>query len=717
MGSILSPKSLAEQVEGLLAGDFLQDPLDLIEKGLTMLRPPERISTVECAELYRFLPGSEDGAVVRYDRMRTPYNVGPMNALDDPACNLVVMVKPSRSGGTAVVENYEFKMMRFGPMGHIAHVLNSDEAVTDYCRTIVKPMFEMNPELQARVGTARGEDTDTFKKVAGYPVEWLSAKNSTFRNRQPLFMVSDETDAWAKTWAKTPKVQIDGRQKLLGNRRKGAILSHPDLGWKAGVAATFEDSSRGIYVMSCAECGDFAAAYATKFWDDVPEFKLWWPRDPEGQSDARLDRAESEAGMLCPHCGALLTEEQRRAMVDAALTDPRCGTDGWMHRGQALDPQAGVQGEADPHPTRGFWIHGTMVKAETLGKLARAFEAALIKFERTKDPEQLKEFMSKQLGEIYEGAATTGGVSPRALKKRVEESSFLRGTVPDGVKFITAAVDTGGRKFDVAWIGWDLEGRSWILDRLTIRQRVHDDGIARDIHTGGSVEDWMILLTDVLDRTFPIAGRPGWHMPVAVMTVDSGDGNVTEKARAFARRAERAGYKWGAWSRVKLIKGVAGKRPALPDAPRKIDRDEMGKPVEPVIMEWSLGVDKLKELTIERLAVTDGSPGQVHFPAELEGRFIDEYFGESLVDGKWQRSGPNEMLDLHGYAEAGRLMLKPDRKDIVWSDPNRLPPWARPVCLEPEGGDQAPPAQGDAKPAAKPKSLFERIEALNEGTD
>lgn len=717
MGLLLSPASLASQVEALAAGQFLKDPFDLIEAGLSLMRPPERISTVECAECYRVLPGSEDGATVRYDRMRTPYNVGPMNAHDDPAVNLIVMVKPSRSGGTTVIENYEYKLMRFGPMGHIAHVLNSDEAVTDYCRTVVKPMFEHNPELQARVSAARGEDTDTYKRVAGYPVEWLSAKDSTFRNRQPVYMVSDETDAWAKKYAKTPKVQIDGRQKQLGNRRKGAILSHPDMGWKAGVAACFEDSSRGIYVMRCPEpeCRSYAAAYATKFWDDVPEFKLWWPKLTEAGSDERLDRAEKEAGMLCPHCGTLLTDDQRRAMIDAAMTDPACGTDGWMHRGQRLDALQGVIGEMIAHPTRGFWIHGLMVKAETLGKLAREYEAALIKFERTKDPEALKEFLSKALGEVFEGAATTGGVSARSLKQRVEESALQRALVPPEVRFITAAVDTGGRKFDVAWIGWDLEGRSWLLDRLVIRQRLHDDGVRRDLHTGGSVDDWMVLLTEVLDRRFAIEGRSGWELQVAAMAVDSGDGNVTEKARAFARRTEKAGYKWGGWSKVKLIKGVAGKRPLLPDAPRKIDKDEHGKPVEPVITEWSLGVDKGKELVLERLAVTDGSAGQVHFPEGLEGRFIDELFGESLIDGKWTRSGPNETLDLMVYAEAARLMLKPDRADIKWSDPNKLPPWARPVPLEPEGGDQPPPARGD-EPAekAKPKpDLLKRFDALN----
>lgn len=727
MGVLLSPDSLARQARALAAGEFIVDPLDLIEEGLTLLDPPERISTLECAEKYRLLPGIEDGAVVRYSRRLTPYNVGAMDSLDNPACKLVVMVKPSRSGGTAVVENYEFKMMRFGPMGHIAHVLNSDEAVTDYCRTVVKPMFEHNPELQSRVGAGRGEDTDSYKRIAGYPVEWLSAKNSTFRNREPIFMAMDEVDAWAKTYARSPKVQLDGRQKRLGHRRKGAILSHPDLGWKAGVAACFEDSSRGIYVMRCAECQGYAAAYATKFWDRVPEFKLWWPRDTEAHADARLDRAEREAGMLCPHCGVVLSEDQRRAMVEEALDDPKCGIKGWMHRGQTLDVLEGVLGEMTPHETHGFWTHGLMVKAEKLGKLAREYEAALLKFERTRDPDQLKEFLSKQLCEVFEGAATTGGVSARALKERVEESHYERGIVPEGVRFICAAVDIGGRKkgFDIIWLGFDLEGRSWLIDRLTIRQRRDRDGIVRDIHAAGNVEDWMVILSEVQDRLFPIAGREGWFLPVAVTTVDSGDGNVTEKARAFARRAANLGYYWigaGArFSKIKLVKGVAGKRPLLPDAPRKIDKDEAGHPVEPVIFEWSIGTDTGKHLTYERLALTlgeDGSsqPGHCFFPVELEGHYIDQIFGEVWVDNKWRPVGANETLDLYTYAEAGRLMLKPDRKDIAWGDAAKLPPWAKPIALEPEGGDPAPPAAGTPQEAApQAKTIFERFEALNKG--
>lgn len=690
MDSLLSPASLQRQVKALSAGDFLRDPFDVLGDALDLYELPERISTVECAEKYRLLPASEGGGTLRYDRWRTPYNVGPMASLDHPKCNLIVMVKPSRSGGTTVAENYLYKIMRFGPMGRCSWILNSDEAVTAYCRAIVKPMFDLNPDLQARVGGERGDNTDSFKRVAGYPVEWLSAKDSTFRDREPILMVEDETDAWAKKYATSARTQIDGRQKQLGSRRKGAIMSHPDLGWNAGVASEYEQTSRGVFVMRCRvpRCRKYASAYATKFRDDVPEFKLAWSKAPQLSNDERIALAGRSAHMLCPHCGTKLSDAQRREMIDEALREGEAsGSFGWMHRGQTLDAVAGILGEMDENEAHGFWVHGLMLKSEKLSKLAKDYEAALIKFERTQDVSKLKEFLSKALGEIFEGAATTGGVSAKLLKQRVADAEYDRGTIPEGPLFVTLAIDTGGKYFDAMFLGWDIEGRSWLIDRVTVRQKLHPDGIWRDVHPSGAIDDWDVLYP-LIDRLFPIAGDPDKALPVAVTVIDAHDGNVTWKAREFARRALRKGYTWGGWSKVKLIMGLGGKRPILGE-PRRVDKDENLKPVEPVTLEYNVGADTAKDLTMERLAIVPkkiagelvDQPGQCFFPRELEGGYIEQYFGETFIDGKWKRHGPNESLDLYGYNEAARLMLRPDNAKNIWDDPAKLPVWARPVSL------------------------------------
>lgn len=730
MGELLSPARLKRDVESLARGEHLADPFDLLGDALALFRPPSRISTVEWAEQYRKFRTTEGGALVPYDRWRTPYNIAPQDALDEPGVELLVMVKPSRSGGTTVAENFLGKMIQFGPMGDVGWYLGSADAVKKYCDRVVKPMFEDHPDLAARIGAGKSDDNETSKRIAGHLVEWLPANDASFRNREFLYGVMDEPDGWSK-FSETPETQLAGRQKNVGRRRKGIILSHPDKGWRAGVAAAWESSSRGIYIMRCAECERFAAAHATKFWPDVPQFNLWYARDKRDRKgnvvkrredmtpDERLALAETENGMACPHCGSVLDDKQRFAMIDEA------GREGWwMHRGQTLDPDKGIIGEPDPHTKRGFYVHGLMVKVSPARELARGLEEALIKYERSGGSREatkvLREFLSKQLGEIYEGKSGLEGVTAASLVKRAKaEEAATLGLFPADALFITAAVDVGAGKFDVSFRAWDLESRSWWLDRLTIRQRLWDDGRLRDIRTRERIEDWeAALIDDVILRTFPVEGSDGLVMPVAAVAIDVSDGNVTWIGREFARRCIRRGLFWGKptnpWTRVRLIQGSPNARaPELPDKATRIEKDENGKPVHPVVQEWTLGAHRLKELVLERLAINDDGPGQCWFAPEIAANYFDELFNEPLIDGKFVRQGPNESLDLAAYEEAVRLMLKPDRKDIRWDDPARRPPWARPVSLLPKGGDpQDRGDEGASKAAAKP-SVLQRFEQLN----
>lgn len=714
MEARLDPVALSAELMELSSGAHLVDPIELVEDGLALFKPPARISTVEWAEKYRRFRTTDGGALVPYDRWRTPYNIAKMDALDEPGVELVVIVKPSRSGGTTVAENYLGKMIDFGPMGDVGWYLGSGDAVKAYCDRIVKPMFEDHPRLAAKIGTGRSDNNDTSKRVCGHLIEWLGASDSNFRNREFAFCVMDEPDGWPR-FGESAEEQIRARQKQVGRRRKGVILSHPDKGWSSGAASAWESSSRGIYIMRCADCGGYAAAHATKHWPDVPQFSLWYEKRPEASADERIALAERTAGMLCPHCGVVHDDTARWAMVDEA------GREGWwMHRGQTLDPAKGIQGEPEPHTKRGFWDHGLMLKVSPAAELARGLEEAMIKYERSGGSrlatKKLREFMSKQLGEIFEGKAGLEGVDAASLHRRARsEAAVETGMFPRDGKFIVAAVDVGAGKFDASFYAFDLESRSWWLDRLTLTQREWPDGVRRNIATRERIEDWQLIIDEVVTRTFPIEGRPGWRMPVAAVAVDVGDGNVTWIGREFVRRAINAGHYWGSaanpWSKVRPIQGSqSAKAPEL-GTPRKINRDERGREMKPSVLEYTLGVHKLKELVLERLAISDGGPGQCYFAPHIEQRSFEELFNEPLIDGEWVRQGANESFDLAAYCEAVRLMLQPERKDYCWTDgEHRLPPWAKPI--PPEGQAIAVPAP--AGPAGKktdaPKSLLHRFD-------
>ncbi|MBB7231704.1 phage terminase large subunit family protein, partial [Escherichia coli] len=81
--------------------------------------------------------------------------------------------------------------------------------------------------------------------------------------------------------------------------------------------------------------------------------------------------------------------------------------------------------------------------------------------------------------------------------------------VPPKVRFLIAAVDVQGgknRRFVVQIIGYGEDGERWLVDRYNIRQslRCDENGEALPVHPGAYPEDWQLLVTDVLEKTYPL---------------------------------------------------------------------------------------------------------------------------------------------------------------------------------------------------------------------
>lgn len=713
---IFGKEELRNALELISADGFCANIAELALSKIHTLSPPRKISTIEYSENYRFIRSSTDTQKTKWKRDLTPYLVPVMDALDNPNVRGVVVPKPARSGGTVVAENYALKMCEFGPSGDIMWYLAGPKEVESYSDRTFKHIFEDHEGVAAKIGKGPSDNKLTMKKVGGRSIELMVMSAQTTTNRQALFIVFDEPDSYNKKFASNFMDQGEDRQRMLGSSAKIYACAHADIGWSGGIAQAWVQSSRGILIMRCPDCLGYASPYPTKHWPDVLRFKLFYkkspPRTPVGE---RIRMASKTAAMLCPHCGSLLNDDQRHAMID---------TSAFMHDGQSLDIEAGIIGDPVQSDTMGFWIHVLNVKQVTLAKLAAKLEGALEHHERTTKTEKIKQVMVRTFGEVFEGVGDITGLSAESLRKRVNELAkaeenerpvdYRMGEAPDGVMLVTAAVDTGGKKFDVLIKGWDLQRRSWLIDRFTIRQRRHSDGVMRDIRPDKVQDDWNVLESQVIDRLIPLQSDPSKALPIAITVIDSGDGKSTWKAYEFARRMDRK--RWGNWRKVRCIKGAKSPNaPDLPPTPTKISRDNEGKMIEPVVTLHMLGVHKLKDDVVERLAVEDGSPGQCYFAIDTPNSALEEFFGEFKDEGKWVRpnNAPNETLDLYGYSEAARLMLEPDRESIKWDGDSR-PVWATPISLEPKGGDQEAAAGEDSpKPEVKKKSLIDRFNDLN----
>lgn len=711
----LSRQELQREAELIAADAFCASPCDLAAARLDLLKPRDQISTLEYSVKHRIIR-KPDGTKTRWLADLTPYLIPIMAAHDDPLIAEIVSPKPARCGGTVVAENYALKTLDFGPSGDVMWYLAGPGEVRSYADRVFGPLFEDHEALAAQLPREGSKgNTATLKRLGTRTIELLAMSAKTTTNRQGRYIVFDEPDSYSRNFRSSFMEQGRQRQRMLGSDRKIYACAHPDVGWNGGIAAAWVLSNRGVYVMACAECGGHASPYPTKYWPDVPRFRLHYQKAAEGADiGTRLDLAARTAAMSCPHCGALLNEAQRHAMVD----DGR-----YLHDGQEFDVTAGVIGHPAQSPTWGFWIHVLMSKQVTMSDLARELEGAIEHRERTGLANKIKEVLVRTFGEVYEGAGDLLQLDAMALRQRTKDLArgdepvrYRMGQAPREVKFITAAVDVGGNRFDVMLRGFDLHRRSWVIDRFTIRQRMHPDGVLRDIAPGKVQDDWSVLESQVIDRLIPVQGDQTRALPVAVTLIDASDGNITWRAYEFARRMDRK--RWGSWRKVRCIKGATtAKAPPLPVTPTVVSRDSDGKVLQPPVTLHVLGVHQLKEGVVSDLAIEDGAPGQCFFPIDMPESAYDELFNEVLIEGKWVRNGPNETLDLYAYSEAGRLMLEPDRKDRRWGDGER-PVWAAPVNLTAnlEGGDQS--AGSEAAPAQqKParKSIFEQFDEINEG--
>lgn len=689
----------------LLATDaFCPDPFDLLLEQRTLLLPPEKISTTECAERYRYVKSSEGGGKQRWSRDLTPYVVGPQEALDDQRYRFVVIVGPGRTGKSLCGENHLLKRLRNGPSTDVIIYMISTSDIADYADKEFRDFVSMHEEVHNRIRGYPKEspaNKRTFKRVGEQAVQLLPASPTKVRQKQAPFIWATEIDGYKPRVRDGFKDNIATRMQVYGNQAKALIESHPDCGWTSGIAPIWKDSTRGLWYWECPDCKGWSSPHPLA--KKGLHMRLHIDR-PDGLSDDELlDHVEREAGLLCPHCGTVHDEQARIAMI---------GTGRWVFAGETIDEKGKVTGSPRESDTAGFWIHGTMSPFIGIGELVRKYVAALVFFEKTRKPERLKEVMVKTLGEVYEGGGDTKPVDPQALMQRPR--GFHAKTVTEQVRFITASVDVGGAKFDILLRGWDLEGRSWIIDRYTIVQNGD-----RRISPPERQDDWLLLERFVLNRLTPIMdgnGEPtGMALPVAAMAVDlQGSEGVTPKAREFSRLMSANGQTWGSWQKVRLIRGGSSKNaPEVPARGRKVSVDDEGRAMKPEIFEWTLNVDKLRFLEFERLAVEDDGPGAVYFGEGLPRAAFEELAGEQWQDGKWVRHGNNETLDLLGYAEAARQMLKPERSTIQWfadeKGPARLPIWAKPVSV----GENA---DGEIKPVppVKPeKSLYARYDALN----
>jgi len=647
-------------------GDVLfADPRAVLASAMQAYLPPERVDVAAWAASNRYLDNRGGGYVGKWNHDEAPYLEGPMQALTDRNYLTTAVVGPARSGKTAIGQNWIGQAVDVDCADMLVYAQTKD-VLESYVKREIEPMIDAHQVMRERLGQKPKDRSMAFKRFRGMWIEFLSATYNNMINKSAPRVIITELDAFPEDLGDAYKL-VSIRRETFGHESMVFAESHPDraegseaTSWNNGIMKLYRDSDRRTWWWPCPHCSAFSSPTP----GTARHMVLDWP------ADASLDEIEEQARLVCPCCGGLIEDKWRRAM----------NLDGvWVGAGQEISPEGEISGELIRSRTAGFWITGLMSPfiIGGIGSLAREMAAARRTYETTGDDHDLKEVTVKRWGLPYQPMRRMGSLDANALADRAEGGLAI-GFVPEGVRFLTAAVDVQSNRFEVLVRGWGAFGESWIIEH---RRIVADPAT--------SPGDWDDMILGLVETIYPLADGSQRGMSIRAIGYDSGGSDgVTLQAygawkRARKRRLARFGGKIDgrdAWT-VLPFKGAstinaASLNVSYPDTQRK-DRFAAARGEVP------LGVfnpNRFKDDAVTQLQRADPGPWCVHFPAALRAAEPPHPFFEQIVaerrkaDGRWEKvtaSARNEVLDLLVMNDVVAMLHGLRR--INWDSP---PVWA-----------------------------------------
>lgn len=499
------------------------------------------------------------------------------------------------------------------------------EDAEDYSRSEIAPMLRDTPVLAEIAGDLKAKDANQriLKRAFrnGASVSFVGANSpGGFRRITARIVAFDEVDGYPPAGAGD-----EGDQITLGTKRtesfwnrKIILGSTPTVKGVSRIEKAWAESDQRRYHVSCPTCGHCQVLrWANLRWEKVTADGEVVVDVPDGISI--VEHRPETAHFVCEAQNCRIEEHHKPAMIAGGE---------WV-------AERPFNGHAGFH----IWAAYSLFPNAAWRFLVEEFLRV------RKDPTLLQTFVNLVLGESWEEQAET--LAGHALSARGEAYDPL--TLPEGVRVLTAGVDTQGDRLEVQVIGWGAKEESWPCLYEVIRG------------DPAQPEVWK-QLDALLLETFRTEG--GRNLRVRACCADTG-GHHAERVYAFASARKLRN--------IYAIKGIAGPKPIWPrKASRAIGNNQV----------FIVGVDTAKDAIYARLRIPKPGPGFVHFPAD--DAFGDEYFEQLTVEKvvtRYRMGQPvrvwdkpkgarNEALDTFVYALAAlkSLPMRLDKMEPISTD-------------------------------------------------
>lgn len=639
---------------------------DIVMSRVHLLRPPERLTVTQAAEKYVKLynPGSYTGP---YRAEAAAYMTEPANELDNPNFTSEIFVGPAQAGKTlSLILNWVAYSVKCSPMDMMV-VSPSQSASRDFSIRRLDRLNRHSPEIGKMLSRHRDAD-NKFDKQYGSMLLTLAHPSATELAGKPIPRV-------ALTDYDRMEENVDGegspfdlaskRTTTFGTFAMTLAESSPsrpleDPRWIAntpheappttGILALYNRGDRRRWYWPCPHCNSyFEGEFSMLEWDDRG--------DPASSAET--------ARMRCPKCTETIHYESRQKMNLAGI---------WVREGEAIDRHGKKYGTPIKSSTASFWLKGVAASFVTWRKLVETYLTVSREYELTGSEEALKKFVTTDLAEVYIPKSMENERIPEHLKARAERFCDKgERVVPEGVRFLVACVDVQKNMF-VVQIHGICPGNPFdmvLVDRYDVRKskRVDHDNDTLWIKPGAYLEDWDELIEHVIEKEYPLDGRPELRMQVKLTVCDSGGKEgVTTNAYSFYRKLRSQNLH----GRFHLVKGEHSPnnpraRVSYPDASRK-DKNAGARGDVPVLM---LNSNTLKDALAHRLDCISPGKGMYRFPDWAEDWWYREMCAEVRTPKGWENPSHthNEAWDLSYYCIGGCVSKLLSVEHIDWLNP------------------------------------------------
>lgn len=551
---------------------FAKAEREVISAAVAALEPRPLIArSAWCAENL-YLPAETSATPGPYDLTRYAYLREPLDAVDDPEVEMIVLCWATQLGKTTLLQAVLASQAMLAPVPAMLGSADKDSMIE--LRDKFYALAEASPAVAPSVPDERLRN-NRWIDVGGMRCHLAYAYNTQrLSGKSCGLVVCTEVDRWRKTKSHGDPFETISQRVKAFHRWKIVAESTPS-DENSRIYRLYEQSDRRRFLVPCPHCGH---------WQELRFFPL--KKGPfaghggvlgilDGQGRPRsADEVMRTAYYACEQ-GCRIVDGDKPKMVRAGR---------WVPKGQRVN----ADGELEGKPLRTSRIWGARLSslyAETI-----SFGRVAAKWIQSRDRiEELQVFYNDWLSLRWRRRAKT--IAWQELHRRLQ-GNHRPGVVPPWAYFLTAGVDVGKNNCRYVVRAWGEGGRSALVEwGVTRRSRVEPPADA----TAEERERWLpesrlghllALEREIIQRRFYLpAGEKNpsgvQGLAPALVGVDCGFEPHLVHEFWVALGASRA--------RVRQLRGVAEIKGGERWRSRVVERDaRTGKPYEGGQEQWDV---------------------------------------------------------------------------------------------------------------------------------